>query len=83
MSNEKMREEFEKAYPLEAGMHWNEVTQSYAGHTLFWLWMDRLEVWTASRAALRVELPYMRMTDGSMQGKDVISAIESTGVRTK
>jgi hypothetical protein len=87
MSNEKMREEFEewagdKGFCLdcrffEGGNNYEDADTRLA-----------FDIWTASRAALCVELPRVVKAgrwgddDGYLKD-DVIDAIESTGVRVK
>jgi hypothetical protein len=89
MSNEKMREEFERAW-LDAGNTngslAKEIDGSYKGDETY----SAFHWWRKSRSALCVELPKVgicAMTNdiiGYTRGiRDCRSAIESTGVRTR
>jgi hypothetical protein len=92
MSNEKMREEFQKQYGVETDYQEGEERSIH-----FLEWCAWKEAWKASRAALCVELPFVRCYAPNEASSDVDywideahaigvrecrSAIESTGVRT-
>lgn len=59
--NNKIREEFEAEFPLAGGVVWSEELQKYTGDgsnitAPWWLYDDRLQVWTKSRQALKAQL---------------------------
>lgn len=54
---EARRAKFEEIYPLPEGMYWDSDQSKYAGHTLFWLFSDRFEVYNAALDNICVELP--------------------------
>ena len=87
MSNEKMREQFQIAVTERFGKQHNSafdrfINGDYKRPSIMNLWW----AWQASRAALCVELPSSSPGSDGYPKYDaiaVISAIESTGVRTQ
>jgi hypothetical protein len=96
--NKKIREEFEKAYPMPFACGWNSMANEYqciwpehAGEDRVEEAIDqhndRLAVWKASRQAIEVCLPSdtaLRLNYHTMyEAKDAcIRAIHAVGLRT-
>lgn len=67
--SDKMRAEFEAAFPLPPGVYWGGKSYLYTSGVAYSLtnaikWDVRWETWQASRAALVVELPDASRYDG-------------------
>lgn len=49
---DKMREQFERRFPLPPGVFWHSVQNTYVGEAGWKLATDRWEAWQESRAAM-------------------------------